>query len=150
MPAVSQTNFKPDYRFWLPLSTCAVILLGWHLWAYFTLATLIFALLLSTIIIYALFHCAKGIRLDEDKQEIEVYNPLFGSKLRFPLGQIKNYKPAGVLIRSFSFEIESGRTFEFYQMGTTRFAELQERIQTLSLRNGNERKRELRQLKPEG
>jgi hypothetical protein len=138
MQVVSQTDFKPDYRFWLPLSACTVILLAWHLWAYFTLTTLIFALLLSAIIIYALFHCAKGIRLDEDTQEIEVYNPPFGNSLRFPMGQIKKYRPVGVVIRSFSFEIESGTTFQFYQMGTMRFAELQERIQTLSLRNGSQ------------
>ena len=138
MQVVSQADFKPDYRFWLPLSACIAILLAWHLWAYFTLTTLFFALLLSTIIIYALFHCVKGIRIDEDRQETEIYNPLSGSSLRFPMGQIKNYRPAGLVVRSFCFEIESGTTFHFYQIGTTRFAELQERIQTLSRKNGDQ------------
>lgn len=144
MQAVSQGEFKPDYRFWLPLSACAAILLAWHLWAYFTFTTLIFALLLCTIMIYALFHCPKGIRLDEDKQEIEIYNPLFGIRLRFPMEQIKNYRPRGVVIRSFSFEIESGTTFQFYQIGTAKFAELQERMKTLSLRNDGEEKKDQR------
>ena len=140
MRDASPADFRPDYRFWLPLSACIAILLAWHLWVYFTLTTLIFALLLSTIIVYALFHCVKGIRFDEDKREIEIYNPLFGRSLRFPMEQIKNYKPLGVVIRSFSFEIESGKAVPFYQIGTARFAELQERMQTLCLRSGGQEK----------
>jgi hypothetical protein len=133
MQAVSQRDFKPDYRLWLPLLAGTVILLAWHLLAYFTLTTLTIALLLPTIIIYALLHCVKGIRIDDQSREAVVYNPLFGTQTRFNIGRIKEFKRGGSTIKSFSFEIDSGQTIHFYQAGTKGFSELQELMREISM-----------------